>query len=173
MQRLTHFAAEGNAGDERSGHWYGPCGGHLSAIRPAVSHVCRAVEHVYDATVMSDAASLDGSELLRGMQAVTDTALAHLDVEDLVEALLDRIQRHLRVDTATVLLLDPYGQELIATASRGLSEEVWQGVRLPVGRGFAGRVAAAVSLRPASNSCRNRRMERASAVAARCPEMRS
>lgn len=81
-------------------------------------------------------------DLLRGVRAVTDTALAHLDVEDLIQELLGRIREQLRVDTATVLLLDPYGQELVATASLGLEEEVAQGVRLPVGRGFAGSVAS-------------------------------
>jgi sigma-B regulation protein RsbU (phosphoserine phosphatase) len=84
--------------------------------------------------------SNDGT--LRGVHAVTDTALAHLDVESLVAELLARVQEELRVDTATVLLLDPYGDELVATASLGLAEEVAQGVRLPVGRGFAGTVAA-------------------------------
>jgi serine phosphatase RsbU (regulator of sigma subunit) len=45
-------------------------------------------------------------------------------------------------DTAAVLLLDNTSGTLIATAAAGLEEEVRQGVRIPVGRGFAGRVAA-------------------------------
>lgn len=65
----------------------------------------------------------------------------HLDVEEVVQDLLGAIRDELRVDTVTVLLLDPYGQELMATASLGLEEEVAQGVRLPVGKGFAGRIA--------------------------------
>src|SRR5204863_97159 len=44
--------------------------------------------------------------------------------------------------TAAVLLLDFSSGELIATAAAGLEEEVRQGVRIPVGRGFAGRIAA-------------------------------
>ncbi|GAA1752406.1 SpoIIE family protein phosphatase [Luedemannella helvata] len=58
-----------------------------------------------------------------------------------MQAQLGDIRDALRVDTVTVLLLDPYGRELVATASLGLEEEVAQGVRLPVGKGFAGRVA--------------------------------
>ncbi|NJC70103.1 SpoIIE family protein phosphatase [Planosporangium thailandense] len=84
----------------------------------------------------------DSSEKLRRLQAVTDAALSHLDVEDLLVELLDRVREILDVDTATVLLLDPSGQQLVATAARGLEEEVRQGVRIPVGSGFAGRVAA-------------------------------
>ena len=45
-------------------------------------------------------------------------------------------------DTAAVLLLDNSGRQLIATAASGLEEEVSQGVRIPVGAGFAGRIAA-------------------------------
>ena len=86
--------------------------------------------------------AVDGGGLLRGVQAMSDAALVHLDVEDLVQALLERIRDQLRVDTATVLLLDQYGQELVATASLGLEEEVTQGLRLPVGLGFAGKVAS-------------------------------
>jgi putative methionine-R-sulfoxide reductase with GAF domain len=79
---------------------------------------------------------------LRRIEAVTDVALAHLDLEDLLVELLDRVRELLEVDTATVLLLDEATNELVATAGRGLEEEVRQGVRVPVGRGFAGRVAA-------------------------------
>jgi phosphoserine phosphatase RsbU/P len=41
-----------------------------------------------------------------------------------------------------VLLLDFASGHLVATAASGLEEEVLQGVRIPVGRGFAGRIAA-------------------------------
>src|SRR5918997_2338510 len=81
-------------------------------------------------------------ERLRRIEAVTDTALGHLGVEALLAELLDRVRALLEVDTAAVLLLDPSGQYLVATAARGIEEEVRQGVRIPLGRGFAGRVAA-------------------------------
>ena len=48
----------------------------------------------------------------------------------------------LAADTVAVLLLDSSGRQLIATAASGLEEEVRQGVRIPVGGGFAGRIAA-------------------------------
>jgi putative methionine-R-sulfoxide reductase with GAF domain len=80
-------------------------------------------------------------EQLRRISAVTDSALADLDVEHLLIELLDRARDVLGVDAATVLLLDHHAQELVATATRGLEDEVRQGVRLPLGRGFAGRVA--------------------------------
>jgi anti-sigma regulatory factor (Ser/Thr protein kinase)/putative methionine-R-sulfoxide reductase with GAF domain len=80
---------------------------------------------------------------LRRIESVTDAALAHLDVEDLLGELLDRVRELLTVDTAAVLLLDSSGQQLVVTAARGIEAAVRQGVRVPVGKGFfAGRIAA-------------------------------
>jgi Stage II sporulation protein E (SpoIIE)/GAF domain len=79
---------------------------------------------------------------LRGIQAITDVALSRLDDHELLAELLDRTRAVLRADTAAVLLLDVSAGELTASAAAGLEEEVRQGVRIPVGRGFAGRIAA-------------------------------
>src|SRR6202043_1867346 len=61
---------------------------------------------------------------------------------ELLAELLDRTREALRADTAAALLLDFSSGQLIAAAAAGLEEEVSQGVRIPVGRGFAGRIAA-------------------------------
>jgi signal transduction histidine kinase len=87
-------------------------------------------------------APLAAAEQLRRLQAVTDAALAHLDLDGLLDELLTRIRDALQADTCAFLLLDASGTELVARAARGIEEEVEQGVRLPLGRGFAGRVAA-------------------------------
>jgi sigma-B regulation protein RsbU (phosphoserine phosphatase) len=81
-------------------------------------------------------------EKLRRLQTVTDAALSQLGLEDLLDELLERTRDLLAADTATVLLLDSTGTELVATAASGLEQEVRQGVRLPVGQGLAGTVAA-------------------------------
>jgi putative methionine-R-sulfoxide reductase with GAF domain len=82
-----------------------------------------------------------GDERLRRIEAVIDASLSQLDVEDLLDALLDRTRELLRVDTAVILLLDVHSRQLVATAAKGLEEEVRQGFRISPGRGFAGRVA--------------------------------
>ena len=79
---------------------------------------------------------------LRDIQAITDAALSRLDDHELLAELLDRLREILQVDTAAVLLLDLPSGQLIATVAAGLEEEVQQGVRIPVGRGFAGLIAA-------------------------------
>ena len=79
---------------------------------------------------------------LRDIQSITDAALSRLNDHDLLAELLERTRAILEADTAAVLLLDFSSGELVATAAAGLEEEVIQGVRIPVGRGFAGRIAA-------------------------------
>jgi signal transduction histidine kinase len=85
---------------------------------------------------------LDAAEQLRRLQAVTDAALAHLQLDSLLKELLTRIRDALQADTCAFLLLDASGTELVARAAQGIEEEVERGVRLPVGKGFAGRIAA-------------------------------
>jgi signal transduction histidine kinase len=79
---------------------------------------------------------------LERVQAVTDVALQHLELDELLQALLIRTRDILEVDTCAALLLDAERGELVARAAVGIEEEVEQGVRIPVGGGFAGRVAA-------------------------------
>jgi len=80
---------------------------------------------------------------LRRLQALTDAALAHLELDDLLSALLERVRELLAVDTTAILLLDERRGDLVARAAVGIEEAVERGVRIPVGRGFAGRIAAA------------------------------
>ena len=76
------------------------------------------------------------------LQSVTDAALAFLSVDELLQELLERARSIFGCDTAAILLLDESKGELVARAAKGLEEEVERGVRIPLGRGFAGRIAA-------------------------------
>src|SRR6266545_3090572 len=76
----------------------------------------------------------------------TGAALAQLGEQIVDTELASRTRELMSADTSAILLLDPSGRELVATAASGLEEEVRQGVRIPVGYGFAGRIAA--SARP-------------------------
>jgi K+-sensing histidine kinase KdpD len=82
------------------------------------------------------------SERLHKLLLVTDAALSHLSLTALLDELLLRIRDILEADTAAFLMLDEPSGELIARAAKGIEEEVERGVRIPVGRGFAGRIAA-------------------------------
>ena len=84
----------------------------------------------------------DERQRLRDLEQVTDAALSYLPLDELLEELLVRTREILGVDTAAILLLSEDGRALVARAAKGLEEEVERGVRIPVGRGFAGRIAA-------------------------------
>ncbi|HEV2951835.1 MAG TPA: GAF domain-containing protein, partial [Actinomycetota bacterium] len=86
--------------------------------------------------------TFDPLERLERVQRVSDTALSHLSVDDLLNELLLRVREILDADTAAVLLLDESRNELVARAAKGIEEEVERGVRIPMGKGFAGRIAA-------------------------------
>ena len=82
------------------------------------------------------------SERLRDVLAVADIALERLEIEDLLGELLDRLRDILEADTAAILLVDEQSTSLVPRAARGIEEEVRQGMRIPLGLGFAGQVAA-------------------------------
>ena len=79
---------------------------------------------------------------LANLQALTDSKLTALDIDELLSELLERVQDIFDADTVAVLMLDRGSEELVARAARGIEEEVRQGVRVPLGTGFAGRIAA-------------------------------
>ena len=81
------------------------------------------------------------NRLLR-LEAITETALSHLDLEELLDELLERIRDLLESDTAVLLLVDDDGSALVPRAAKGFKRELSPDVRVPIGRGFAGRVAA-------------------------------
>jgi serine phosphatase RsbU (regulator of sigma subunit) len=81
------------------------------------------------------------SESLRRLQQVTDVALSHLKLEELLDELLVRVKHVLSVDTAVIFLAE--GDALVVRAATGLADDVWQGVRIPMGEGLAGRIAEA------------------------------
>lgn len=103
----------------------------------------------------------DAASKLRALQAVTDTALSSLPLDDLLQALLERVRLVMEVDAAAVLLLteqtaeqhaeqsadaadiprDPERGVLVVRAAVGLQFERRTPFLLPVGQGFAGRVA--------------------------------
>ncbi len=78
----------------------------------------------------------------RSSYRLTDPVLSELPLEALLDELLVRVQEALAVDTVAILLLDVASQQLVARAAKGIEEEVERGVRIPLGQGFAGRIAA-------------------------------
>src|SRR5438874_13664115 len=81
------------------------------------------------------------ADQLRDLIRISDPALSELEFNELLDQLLLLVRDLLRVDTAAILLLDKQSDQLVARAAKGIEEEVERGVRIPVGAGFAGRIA--------------------------------
>ena len=82
------------------------------------------------------------SDQLETLYRLSDPALSELDLNEFLDELLVRVREVLDVDTVAILLYDRETHELVARAAQGIEEEVEAGVRLPLGHGFAGRIAA-------------------------------
>ena len=79
---------------------------------------------------------------LAAIQRVTDAALAPLALDDLLTELMRRLREVLAVDTACVHLVMRDGQHLELCKCVGPTEEIRDRVRVPVGRGIIGGIAA-------------------------------
>jgi anti-sigma regulatory factor (Ser/Thr protein kinase)/putative methionine-R-sulfoxide reductase with GAF domain len=88
------------------------------------------------------AAGLAPSEQVATLARLSDPALSELGLDEFLDELLVRVRDVLSVDTVAILLYDGETNELLARAAKGIEEEVERGVRIPVGQGFAGRIAA-------------------------------
>jgi GAF domain-containing protein/anti-sigma regulatory factor (Ser/Thr protein kinase) len=116
----------------------------VALLQVAADRAALAIEHarLFDAERRARAEAERALERLRSLGAVTEAALAYLDLDELLAVLLERTVEILRADTSAVLLVEENGRWLAARAAKGLEEEVERGFRLPIGEGFAGRVAA-------------------------------
>jgi PAS domain S-box-containing protein len=79
---------------------------------------------------------------LQALQALTDTALSHLALDDLLRELLCRVTSVLGVEQVGILLLDADGRTLTLQAACGLLEAAPGYDQFAMGQGFPGRVAA-------------------------------
>ena len=83
------------------------------------------------------------AETMGKLQAVTDVALRHLTLEDLLQAVLPRIRDTMDVDVAGILMIgdndagDTFASGAVVTPDGKLES----GTRIPVARGFSRRLA--------------------------------
>ena len=107
----------------------------VSPIRDAAGRVVGA------STIARDVSAQRRTERqLAALHTLTDAALSHTSLDDLVRELLRGLCSALACDVAGILLLTEDGQNLVVRASHGLPEE--EGLVLPIGHGVVGRIAA-------------------------------
>ncbi len=100
----------------------------------------RAAIHLHNARVFEQRD--DALWRLRRLQDITDLALLALPPGDLIDELMHRLRDALGADTIRILLASEDGRFLHGGGAVGLGDPTqWQD-ELPVGYGFAGRIAA-------------------------------
>jgi signal transduction histidine kinase len=116
----------------------------VELLEIVAERVARAIDHglLFEEAREAQKRAEATADRLRKVQEVTEAALGGLTLDDLLGELLSRVRAALEADTAAILLLDEHTNELVARAAKGVEEEVERGIRIPVGQGFAGRVAA-------------------------------
>src|SRR5262249_43522137 len=80
------------------------------------------------------------AENIRRLQALTDSALGRLTLDDLLREMMARIRELLSTDSAAILLLTEDGQSLSVRATIGWAGAA-TGLSVPIGQGVAGCIA--------------------------------
>lgn len=115
---------------------------HTSPVAEAPAQRQRRITPGHGQVVLLPTDPLDPAAERDSSYLFSDPELSELSLEALLTELLVRIQEALKVDTVAILLYETDSNQLVARAANGIEEEVEQGVRLPLGQGFAGRIAA-------------------------------
>jgi hypothetical protein len=123
---LTHEGAQQSVHDATHNYQEAPVGAHL-AQRSGVA---------------TTPTSSDEARELYLSHALAEAAIADLDLDTLLPALLGPIKDVMRVENVALLLRIPNGEGLLVRAACGLEEEAVGKVTVPLGKGFAGRIAA-------------------------------
>src|SRR5204863_4572062 len=116
----------------------------LELLVRAADRISTAIENarLYGAERVARAQAERAANRLQRMELISQVAFTHLSVDDdVMEQLLTRVREVLGTDTAAVYRLDDLEQTLVAHAAQGLEGDVERGIRVPIGRGFAGLVA--------------------------------
>ncbi len=91
---------------------------------------------------VAGAAAEEAARQLHRLRDVTDAALSHVRLSDLLSTLMERIRHVMSVDHVTILLLTADGQELEVSAAHSVGEVEGAQLRIPVGAGVAARIVA-------------------------------
>ena len=105
--------------------------------------VSLALEEVKEAAELINKEIKETVNLLpQHLQPVADYVPVNLVLQTLLHQLFACICQVMDVDTVAVLLQTEGQEQLAVYATLGLEEEITEGIRIPIGQGFAGRIAA-------------------------------
>ena len=113
-------------------------------LQVIASRVALAIEHaqLFEAEREARERAEVLAKQMQTLQAISDVALEYAQLDELLEALLPRIQTILSVDNVAILLPTSDLSELMLYSVRGPEEAVMGKVHVPMGQGVAGTIAA-------------------------------
>jgi PAS domain S-box-containing protein len=110
----------------------------ITASKAAEQQLAYLLEH--EQTLRAEAEK--AAERWRALQIISETALTQQPLDEMLQALLEQIAVALSIENCVILLLDETGQAMRIRAVYGLEADLASQVRIPLGKGAAGRVAA-------------------------------
>ncbi len=113
-------------------------------LQMIANYVVLAIEHaqLYTAERAARRQAESMTHQLLALQAISDVALEHARLRNLLNALLERVQQLLGVDNVAILLPEQDGKELTLYSVHGAEVAVMGKVHVPFGEGVAGTIAA-------------------------------
>ena len=81
-------------------------------------------------------------EMVQRLESITEAALGHRSLDQLLRGVLARIHDVVEADTTVILLPTDDGAHLTVAHAVGLADGAGAGVRVPIGEGLTGRIAA-------------------------------
>ncbi|HEY0584411.1 MAG TPA: GAF domain-containing protein [Chloroflexota bacterium] len=129
----------------KAGHWRGEVGLRRkdgSVVRAEARAVALDLPGgvLYASVLREGGHGIDRTEQLIAALSF-DALTSSLDLDEALPALLEQVRELLGADMAAILLLDEDGCDLVLRASAGIPQQ--RGLRIGVGKGLVGRVAAA------------------------------
>ncbi len=116
----------------------------LRGVSMDVTELRQAEEEREELFALEQAARVEAekaTKVMGSVQRVTETALTHLALDELLDELLLRLREVLDADIATILLLTEDTQGISLHAYSGVAGDISEDVYVPLGKGVAGRVA--------------------------------
>src|SRR5204863_100023 len=114
-------------------------GADEQAFMLTLAHLCaQALDRarLFDLAQQAREQAEKSAAQLRALQTVTDTALAHLTLDDLLRQLLARVTQALNVDNSAILLVDEEAHDLVVHMAHGPEENSAGVGRVPLGQGI-------------------------------------
>jgi PAS domain S-box-containing protein len=81
-------------------------------------------------------------DMVQRLQAITEAALAPRSLDQLLRGVVERIHHGVEADTTVILLPTEDGAHLTLAHAIGLADGAGRDVRMPIGEGLTGRIAA-------------------------------